>query len=145
MVSDEFKHFLEAQDPVFDDVVEELSQGQKRSHWMWFIFPQLLGLGRSEMARRFAIESLEQARDYAADPALGRRLRQCTQIVTQVQGRRVSEIFGFPDDLKFHSSMTLFALAVPEDPVFKSALEKYFGGEKDQKTIELLRDPGSAK
>lgn len=138
MDGDEFKHFRQAQVRVYEDVVGELSAGQKRSHWMWFIFPQLQGLGRSEMARQFAIHSLDQARRYAADTELGQRLRQCTRLVTQIQGRPIPEIFGFPDDRKFHSCMTLFALAVPDDPLFKLALEKYFAGKMDEKTVELL-------
>jgi len=138
MAGDEFKHFREAQALVYDEAVNELTAGQKRSHWMWFIFPQLLGLGHSEMARRFALQSLEQARRYAADPELGRQLRQCTELVNRVEHRRISEIFGYPDDLKFHSSMTLFALAVPEEPMFKSALANFFGGRMDPKTVELL-------
>lgn len=140
MTGGEFRHFVDAQDPVFDRVVEELSHGEKRSHWMWFIFPQLSGLGRSDMAQRFALQSLDQARRYAADALLGPRLRQCTRLVTQVKGREISQIFGFPDDLKFHSSMTLFALATPDDPVFGLALEKYFKGMKDEKTIWLLKE-----
>jgi uncharacterized protein (DUF1810 family) len=135
---DEFQHFLDAQEAVFDQVIQELSAGRKESHWMWFIFPQIQGLGHSPMARKFALDSLEQAKRYAEHPACDQRLRQCTKLVTQIQGRTVSEIFGFPDDLKFHASMTLFSLAVPEDPVFKLALEKYFNGEADQRTMELL-------
>ena len=139
MVEDEFEHFIVAQGPVYEEVVAELSAGQKRTHWMWFIFPQIQGLGQSSMARRFAIQSLEQARRYAQHPLLGPRLHQCTQLVTRVQGRQISDIFGFPDDLKFHSSMTLFALAVSDDPVFTLALEKHFGGKEDGRTIELLQ------
>lgn len=135
---DEFKHFLDAQEPVYDRVVEELTQGEKRSHWMWFIFPQLAGLGHSQMAQRFAIQSLNQAQRYAQHPELGQSLRQCTQLVIE-QDRQVSEIFGYPDDLKFHSSMTLFTLAVPDDPIFKLALKKHFTGKSDLKTIELLK------
>lgn len=142
MIEDEFKHFRQAQDPVYDDVIDELAAGQKRSHWMWFIFPQLAGLGRSEMARRFALNSLDEARRYAADPELCRRLRQCTDLVNKVQGRNAAEIFGSPDDLKFHSCLTLFSLAAPDEPVFQAALQKFFAGEKDQKTIELLKVAG---
>jgi uncharacterized protein (DUF1810 family) len=105
---------------------------------MWFIFPQLLGLGRSHMAERFALGSLDEARRYLAHPLLGERLRQCTRLVTNVEGRGVSDIFGYPDDLKFHSSMTLFALAAPQEPLFETALKKYFSGQKDLKTVELL-------
>jgi uncharacterized protein (DUF1810 family) len=138
MAANEFEHFLEAQAPVYEQIIEELSAGKKRSHWMWFIFPQLKGLGFSPMARQYAIESLEQARRYAADPVLGQRLRQCTQVVNQTHGRDISDIFDYPDDLKFHSSMTLFAQAADE-PAFKLALDKYFGSETDEKTLGMLR------
>ena len=133
----EFKHFLEAQEPVYDRVVEELTRGEKRTHWMWFVFPQLAGLGSSHMARRFALHSLGEARRYAGHPVLGERLRQCTRLAVQVARREISEIFGYPDDLKFHSSMTLFARAVPDEELFDSALAKYFGGRRDTKTVEL--------
>lgn len=138
MSEDEFAHFVEAQKPVFDRVVAELSQGEKRSHWMWFIFPQIQGLGHSSMSQRFAIQSLEQARRYTAHPTLGARLRRCAGLVVQVQGCGVPDIFGYPDDLKFHSSMTLFALATPGGLVFHSALAKYFDGRRDPKTLEIL-------
>jgi uncharacterized protein (DUF1810 family) len=137
-VSNEFAHFLEAQQPVFDQVVRELAAGEKRSHWMWFIFPQVLGLGRSYMAQRYAIHSLDEARRYAVHPVLGERLRCCTRLVLEAQNRSVSDIFGYPDDLKFHSSMTLFALAVPDEPLFGLVLEKYFACSKDAKTLEIL-------
>ncbi|MGA2245839.1 MAG: DUF1810 domain-containing protein [Verrucomicrobiota bacterium] len=142
MPQDEFQHFREAQLPIYNDVVAELADGRKRSHWMWFIFPQLQGLGRSAMAQRFALRSLDQARRYAADPELGRRLRQCTDFVNRAEAKSISEIFDYPDDLKFHSSMTLFALAAPGDSPFKSALTKFFGGKMDGQTIDLL--PGAA-
>jgi len=138
MNNDEFAHFIEAQQPVFDQVTRELESGEKRSHWMWFIFPQMVGLGHSHMAQRYALHSLAEARRYAQHAVLGERLRRCTRLVCEVQNRDLSEIFGYPDDLKFHSSMTLFALAIPEEPMFQSALEKYFAGRKDAKTIELL-------
>jgi uncharacterized protein (DUF1810 family) len=137
-MSEEFAHFIEAQNPVIDRVMEELSAGEKRSHWMWFIFPQLSGLGHSHMAQRFALRSLEEARHYLTHPVLGERLRQCTRLLVNLGGRSVSDIFGYPDDMKFHSSMTLFALAAPEEPLFEAALKKYFAGQKDGKTIELL-------
>jgi uncharacterized protein (DUF1810 family) len=136
--AEEFDHFVEAQRPVYDQVVEELTKGQKRSHWMWFIFPQIKGLGRSAMSERFALQSLEQARRYAAHLLLGQRLRECTRLVLEVPNRSVSEIFGYPDDLKFHSSMTLFAIANPEEPFFKSTLEKCFARKRDAKTLEIL-------
>lgn len=138
MSADEFAHFLEAQEPVFDRVTRELAAGEKRSHWMWFIFPQMAGLGYSHMAQQYALHSLEEARRYAGHVILGERLRRCTRLVCGVQNRDVSDIFGYPDDLKFHSCMTLFALAVPEETLFGSTLEKYFVGRKDAKTMEIL-------
>ena len=119
-------------------VRQELSAGRKRSHWMWFVFPQLAGLGHSAMARQYAIASLAEARAYLEHPVLGSRLIGLTELVNQVEGRSVREIFGSPDDLKFHSSMTLFALAQPDAPVFRDALEKYFGGAMDKATVERL-------
>ena len=136
--SNEFDHFLDAQSRVYDQVVEELTCGQKRSHWMWFIFPQIQGLGHSTMAHRFAIDSLDQARRYAHHPLLGQRLRQCTRLVLEVQERKISDILGYPDDLKFHSSLTLFAIAAPEEPVFDAALAKYFAAQRDSRTLEVL-------
>ncbi len=132
------ERFVEAQDGVYARVCEELRAGEKRSHWMWFIFPQIRGLGRSPMAERFAIESLEEARAYLTHPVLGARLRECTGLVNAVEGRSASEIFGFPDDLKFHSSMTLFARAEEGETVFREALEKYCGGEMDQGTVQRV-------
>lgn len=134
----EFDHFIEAQNPVFDRVIAELAEGRKRSHWMWFIFPQLLGLGHSFMAQRYALGSLAEAQRYLAHPLLGDRLRQCTRLVVNLENVGVSEIFGYPDDLKFHSSITLFALAAPQEPLFADALAKYFDGKPDPKTVELL-------
>jgi uncharacterized protein (DUF1810 family) len=141
-INNELDHFLAAQDPVFDQVVAELRQGEKRSPWMWFIFPQVQGLGRSPMARKYALHSLEQARRYAAHPILGNRLRRCTRLVWDRQNREISAIFGSPDDLKFQSSMTLFALAAPGELLFTFTLEKYFNGHKDKKTIEILGRKG---
>src|SRR5580692_1922313 len=122
--------FEEAQAGVYARVCEELRAGEKRSHWMWFIFPQIRGLGRSPMAERFAIGSLEEAQAYLAHSVLGPRLRECTALVNAVEGRSASEIFGFPDDLKFCSSMTLFAKA-GDEAVFQRAIEKFFGGRMD--------------
>jgi uncharacterized protein (DUF1810 family) len=133
----DLKRFEEAQVGVYARVCEELRAGEKRSHWMWFIFPQIRGLGRSPMAERFAIGSLEEARAYLGHPVLGGRLRECTGLVNAVEGKSVSKIFGFPDDLKFHSSMTLFAKA-GDEPVFVSAIENYFGGEMDRGTLEKI-------
>ena len=140
------ERYVEAQDGVYGQVLQELRRGEKRSHWMWFIFPQIRGLGRSPMAERFAIGSAEEARAYLGHPVLGARLRECTGLVNAVEGRTVSEIFGFPDDLKFHSSMTLFAFAVEApthktlgDSVFVEAVRKYFGGEMDSGTLGKIK------
>src|SRR5579872_3840073 len=131
----DLKRFEEAQAPVYARVCEELRAGEKRSHWMWFIFPQIRGLGRSPMAERFAIGSLEEARAYLKHVVLGGRLRECTELVNRVEGRTASEIFGLPDDLKFHSSMTLFAKAGGEEAVFVEALKRYFSGKEDEGTV----------
>ena len=133
--------FVRAQDPVLDQVRRELGEGRKRSHWMWFVFPQLRGLGRSATAQRYGIGSLGEARAYLAHPVLGPRLVECTGLVNRVEGRSAYEIFGSPDDLKFHSSMTLFAAAEPEALAFREALGKHFGGALDTLTVEKLRYP----
>lgn len=121
-----------------DAVRAELRAGRKRTHWMWFVFPQLSGLGHSAMAERYAIGSLAEAKDYAAHPVLGPRLRECTERVLAVPDRTVHDIFGSPDDLKFHSCMTLFARAVPEDALFRTALERCFDGREDPLTLARL-------
>jgi uncharacterized protein (DUF1810 family) len=130
--------FAAAQDPLYGRVAGELRQGRKQTHWMWFIFPQIAGLGRSAMAERYAISSLDEAVAYLAHPLLGGRLRECTRLVLAVEGRSARQIFGAPDDLKFHSSMTLFAEATPRDLIFQSALDKYFEGEPDAATLGKL-------
>jgi len=132
------QRFLEAQDRTYTQACAELRQGSKRTHWMWFIFPQILGLGSSAMAARFAISSRAEAAAYLAHPILGPRLRECTRLVNQVEGRSIDEIFGYPDDLKFHSSVTLFAQATADNQVFLDALEKYFAGEPDPLTLRQL-------
>jgi uncharacterized protein (DUF1810 family) len=134
----DLERFVEAQAPVFEGVLAELRGGEKRSHWMWFIFPQIRGLGYSAMAERYAIASREEAAAYLDHPALGERLRQCTELVLDVEGGTVEQIFGYPDDLKFHSSMTLFAAVSSADSIFEAALRKYFNGALDQATIERL-------
>jgi len=131
--------FVEAQDRVFDRVVGELKSGLKRSHWMWFIFPQIRGLGSSPVAQTYAISSLEEAKAYLQHPILGERLRECVQLVNGLDGRTRHEIFGSPDDMKFHSSMTLFALADPQEPLFAAALQKFCDGVTDSATIDRLR------
>jgi uncharacterized protein (DUF1810 family) len=133
--------FVRAQDTVMAQVRRELGEGRKRSHWMWFVFPQLRGLGRSATARHYGIGSLAEARAYLAHPVLGPRLVECAGLANRVEGRSVHEIFGSPDDLKFQSSMTLFASADPEAPVFREALAKHFGGAPDAQTLEKLRHP----
>ncbi len=132
------QRFVDAQDPVFAQVCGELRGGRKRSHWMWFIFPQLQGLGHSQPAREFAISSLEEAKAYLTHPVLGPRLIECCRLVLGVDGSSIETIFGYPDHLKFRSSMTLFAHAAPENEVFASVLEKYFQGEFDRLTLDRL-------
>ena len=134
----DLRRFVDAQNPVYDQVCSELRRGYKQGHWMWFIFPQIEGLGHSEMARKFAICSLEEARAYIRHPILGPRLIQCTKLVTHTAGRTIQQIFGYPDDLKFRSSMTLFAHATPDNQVFEDALHKYFGGQYDHLTLARL-------
>jgi uncharacterized protein (DUF1810 family) len=131
------QRFVDAQAPVYSRVVEELRGGRKRSHWMWFVFPQIAGLGHSEMAQRFAISSREEALAYLAHPLLGSHLRECTALVNAVEGKSLLDILGSPDDLKFRSSMTLFN-AVGSEPEFSAALAKFFDGKVDQRTLELL-------
>jgi uncharacterized protein (DUF1810 family) len=130
--------FVTAQDPVFDRVLEELAAERKRTHWMWFIFPQLAGLGRSDTARFYAIADLDEARRYLAHSLLGPRLVRCTELVVAVEGRTAHDIFGSPDDLKFRSSMTLFMQLKEAPAVFAAALDKYFAGDPDQATLALL-------
>jgi len=132
------QRFEEAQARVYEGVLDELRGGRKRSHWMWFIFPQIAGLGRSATAREFEIASLDEARAYLKHPLLGPRLRECTRRVNEVMGRSIGEIFGYPDDLKFRSSMTLFAQAASDNRVFVEAIEKYFDGEFDRLTLDRL-------
>jgi uncharacterized protein (DUF1810 family) len=130
--------FVAAQDGVYEHALEELRSGTKRSHWMWFVFPQLKGLGRSATATRYAIGSLAEARAYLAHPLLGLRLRECTAAVNALRGRSLAQIFGSPDDMKFCSSMTLFDLAASAESEFSIALEKYCSGRRDSATLRLL-------
>jgi uncharacterized protein (DUF1810 family) len=134
----DLERFVRAQEPVYDTVLKELRAGHKHTHWMWFIFPQLAGLGRSEMAQRYAIRSGDEAAAYLAHPVLGARLRECAGIVAGLEGRSVEEIFGHPDDLKFHSSMTLFADVAPDEAVFQDCIDHHFDGEPDGATLALL-------
>ncbi|MEJ0043844.1 MAG: DUF1810 domain-containing protein [Rhizomicrobium sp.] len=134
----DLERFVAAQAPVIAQVLAELGTGAKRTHWMWFVFPQIAGLGHSAMARHYAISSLAEARAYAAHPVLGSRLVGCTELVLAIEGRTARDIFGAPDDLKFHSSLTLFARAAPGASVFAAALRKYFGGAEDAATLARL-------
>jgi uncharacterized protein (DUF1810 family) len=139
-MSDPFnlQRFVDAQERVIDDVRAELSAGRKRSHWMWFVFPQIVGLGHSAMAQRYAIQSRAEAQAYLAHPVLGGRLEQLTSIVNHLKDSRADEIFGYPDDMKFHSSMTLFALSAADPAVFDEALHRYFGGRPDEATVARI-------
>jgi uncharacterized protein (DUF1810 family) len=134
----DLNRFVEAQAPVYGSVVDELREGRKRSHWMWFVFPQIRGLGGSPMAARYGISSLEEARAYLRHDVLGPRLRECVRLVNEVKGRTVSEIFGSPDDLKLRSSMTLFARATDDNEDFTALLDKYYDGEHDKLTLARL-------
>jgi uncharacterized protein (DUF1810 family) len=132
------ERFVIAQDPVFERVLSEMRAGAKMGHWMWFIFPQIRGLGRSPISIEYAISSRDEAQAYLQHPVLGLRLKQCTQLVLQVEGRSATDIFDTPDDMKFRSSMTLFAQISPDDGTFQRALEKYFNGVPDQLTLDRL-------
>ena len=132
------QRFVDAQDPEIERARAELKKGSKSGHWMWFVFPQIQGLGRSETSRWYAISSRQEAEAYLKHPILGPRLRECTQLVNLVQGRSAREIFGSTDELKFHSSLTLFASVTSDNAVFNEALQKYFGGKPDIHTLRKL-------
>jgi len=134
----DLQRFIAAQDRVYAAVLEELRAGRKTSHWMWFVFPQIAGLGRSDTARFYAIADRDEALAYLAHPVLGPRLLACTQLVNSIEGRDIHAIFGSPDDLKFHSSMTLFHEIAADKTVFRAALDKYFGGRRDPATLARL-------
>lgn len=132
------ERFVEAQAPVIEQALAELRAGAKQSHWMWFVFPQIASLGQSAMSRTYALQSLQEARSYLAHPVLGQRYRECCQAVMNVRDKSARDLFGTPDDLKFRSSLTLFAEAAPQEVLFSNLLEKYFDGEPDEATLELL-------
>jgi uncharacterized protein (DUF1810 family) len=136
----ELDRFLTAQAPVFDTALRELQAGRKRTHWMWFIFPQLRGLGHSPRAQFYGIASLAEARAYLAHPVLGSRLAQCTRTVIGSSAPSLHDLFGSPDDLKFGSSMTLFEAAAPDDPTFAQALDRWCDGKRDARTLALLAE-----
>jgi uncharacterized protein (DUF1810 family) len=131
--------FVDAQGATYPRALQELQAGDKRSHWMWFIFPQVAGLGFSAMAQRYAISGLDEAQAYLQHPVLGERLRVCAAAVNAVTGRTAHQVFGSPDDMKFRSSMTLFGRAAPDEPAFRAALERYFEGQEDPRTLEILQ------
>lgn len=134
----DLQRFIDAQDPVFEQVRAELRAGRKRSHWIWFVFPQLAGLGSSALAQRFAISSLQEAAAYLRHPVLAARLTECTQLVLAAEAASAEDIFGPVDAMKFRSSMTLFSYAAPDNPLFREALQRYFGGQPDPLTLERL-------
>ncbi|WP_374026029.1 DUF1810 domain-containing protein [Mycobacterium sp. HNNTM2301] len=134
----DLQRFVDAQAPVYRNVVDELRSGRKRSHWMWYVFPQLRGLGGSPTAVYYGISSLDEARAYLRHDVLGPRLHECARLVNEVQGRSVGEIFGSPDDLKLRSSMTLFAQATDDNQDFVALLDKYYDGRQDRLTLERL-------
>jgi uncharacterized protein (DUF1810 family) len=133
------QRFVDAQDPLYEAVKLELGHGHKRTHWMWFVFPQLAALGSSATAKHYGLHSPAEAHAYLAHPVLGARLRECCALLLGVQGRTLHEIFGSPDDLKFRSCMTLFDIAAPHEPLFRKCLEKYCNGERDAVTQALCR------
>jgi uncharacterized protein (DUF1810 family) len=132
------QRFVDAQARVYEEVRRELRAGRKESHWMWFVFPQIAGLGQSPTSIRFAIASLEEARAYLSHPILGARLRECAKLALDVEGRTARQIFGPIDEMKFRSSMTQFMKAAPDEPLFSRCLERYFGGRPDPATLEIL-------
>ena len=134
----DLQRFVMAQDGVYDQVCAELRGGRKEGHWIWFIFPQMRGLGSSAMANAFGIASRKEAAAYLNHAVLGPRLRECTRLVNSIEGRGIERIFGYPDDLKFRSSMTLFASVASDKQIFEDALRKYFDGEMDPLTLEKL-------
>jgi uncharacterized protein (DUF1810 family) len=137
------QRFLDAQAPVIDTVRDELRAGRKRSHWMWFVFPQLKGLGFSSMAQHYGIASLDEARAYLAHPVLGARLREGCSLLLQVADKSVHDILGSPDDQKFRSCLTLFSLAAPGDNLFRQCLDRFYGGQPDARTIALCGTMGA--
>lgn len=134
----DLQRFIDAQQPIYRQVCAELRAGYKSTHWMWFIFPQIAGLGHSAMARRYAIESLEEAVAYLQQPLLGARLRECVALLNNIEGGSAQQIFGATDTLKLHSSMTLFAAATADNATFLAILDKYFGGRRDQATLARI-------
>ncbi|GAB2589056.1 DUF1810 domain-containing protein [Ramlibacter solisilvae] len=134
----DLQRFVAAQDPLFDGVQDELRQGRKRTHWMWFVFPQLAALGASPTAKHYGIASLDEARAYLAHPVLGPRLRACCELLLQLEGRTAHQVFGYPDELKLRSCLTLFDRAAGGAPLFARCLDKYYAGQPDAATLQLV-------
>jgi uncharacterized protein (DUF1810 family) len=143
-MSHDLERFIDAQHGVYPGALRELRAGRKTGHWIWFVFPQLVGLGRSELSRYYGIASLEEARAYLAHPVLGARLRECAQALLDVEGRTAEGILGSVDAIKVRSSMTLFHRADPSEPLFQSVLERYYGGDPDPRTGDLLGPAGGS-
>lgn len=139
-VSHDLERFVRAQERTYQTALAEIRGGRKRSHWMWYVFPQIAGLGFSETSQRYAIRNRAEARAYLAHPLLGPRLIECFEAALSVDGRTAHAMFGSPDDLKFRSCATLFACVTPPGSVFQRALDKYFGGERDPRTLELVHE-----
>ncbi len=139
-MSDQFdlQRFIDAQEPLYGRVRAELADGRKRTHWMWFVFPQIAGLGQSFMARKFAISGFDEARAYLLHPTLGARLLECARLVASHAGRSATEIMGSPDDMKLRSCMTLFRQACPEEPIFQQVLDTFYAGKADESTLARL-------
>lgn len=136
----ELERFIQAETKDFAIALTEINNGEKKSHWMWYIFPQLTGLGSSVMSQHYAIQSTAEAKAYLNHPVLGPRLIQCMKALLEIDGRSAHEIFGFPDDMKLRSCASLFAGITPKGSVFECLLEKYFHGERDRKTLDLLKN-----
>lgn len=140
MISDNtLNKFIKAQQNSYQQVVKELHNGKKTTHWMWFIFPQIDGLGHSSTAKYYSVKTIKEAKEYIKHPVLGKRLLECANILLNIKDRSANEIFGYPDDLKLRSCMTLFNFATPEHNVFAEVLKKYFDGKKDQMTLSILQ------
>lgn len=131
--------FIRAQENIYPQVVNELQNGKKTSHWMWFIFPQIEGLGFSSTSKYYSIKTIAEAKEYVMHPVLGKRLLECSTILLNIEGKSAESIFGYPDNLKLQSSMTLFSFTSPESTVFLNVLNKYFNNKKDQKTLDILK------
>lgn len=141
----DFSRFYKAQEHDYERALKEIKNGKKESHWMWYIFPQIEGLGSSQMARYYSISDLKEAAAYFEDPVLGKRLTEISEALLSLSSDNVGEVMGWPDDLKLCSCMTLFRAAAPECEVFRKVLDKFYGGNPDGKTLEILKQKGSIR